>query len=261
MRSDASDSPQRSSNSKGSPNEEKQKQVYKNLLAQQCLGHEVFSLTPNYENMTNPLIRTSIETQNPDFLPQAVRGADPAILLETTTGMNCFYDQHSGIMTQGLINSFKTSSRGGLVSSPSSIPIHSSNSILQFHNETAFDFQMRSDFDAHPLKLRHGFGFDAQDQEAAGDANEHAMDSRKINKLPFKVLDAPQLQDDFYLNLVDWSSQNVLAVGLNRAVYIWSACTSQVKKLCEVPLGDAITSISWSGRGKHLAIGTNSGDT
>jgi cell division cycle 20-like protein 1 (cofactor of APC complex) len=51
--------------------------------------------------------------------------------------------------------------------------------------------------------------------------------------MPYKVLDAPQLQDDFYLNLVDWSSQNVLAVALNRAVYVWSACTSQVKKLCE----------------------------
>ncbi|CAE7664080.1 Fzr1, partial [Symbiodinium necroappetens] len=35
---------------------------------------------------------------------------------------------------------------------------------------------------------------------------------RKIAKVPFKVLDAPQLQDDFYLNLVDWSSANVLSV-------------------------------------------------
>lgn len=42
------------------------------------------------------------------------------------------------------------------------------------------------------------------------------------------MLDAPELQDDFYLNLVDWSSQNVLAVGLGSCVYLWSACTSQV---------------------------------
>ena len=55
--------------------------------------------------------------------------------------------------------------------------------------------------------------------------------SRKVSKLPFKVLDAPQLQDDFYLNLVDWSSQNMLAVGLGTEVYIWSACTSRVTKL------------------------------
>jgi cell division cycle 20-like protein 1 (cofactor of APC complex) len=43
-----------------------------------------------------------------------------------------------------------------------------------------------------------------------------------------QVLDAPQLQDDFYLNLVDWSSQNVLAVGLGNSVYLWSASTSKV---------------------------------
>lgn len=84
---------------------------------------------------------------------------------------------------------------------------------------------------------------------------------RKISKMPFKVLDAPSLQDDFYLNLVDWSSTNVLAVGLGRAVYIWSACTSRVTKLCEVPIDDSITSVGWSQRGSHLAVGTNSGET
>ena len=50
--------------------------------------------------------------------------------------------------------------------------------------------------------------------------------SWKVPKLPFKVLDAPQLKDDFYLNLLDWSSQNILAVGLGTAVYIWSASNS-----------------------------------
>lgn len=31
---------------------------------------------------------------------------------------------------------------------------------------------------------------------------------------PFKVLDAPNLKDDYYLNLLDWSWQDFLAVGL-----------------------------------------------
>uniref|UniRef100_A0A671W1H3 Fizzy and cell division cycle 20 related 1 n=1 Tax=Sparus aurata TaxID=8175 RepID=A0A671W1H3_SPAAU len=51
--------------------------------------------------------------------------------------------------------------------------------------------------------------------------------ARKISKIPFKVLDAPELQDDFYLNLVDWSAGNLLSVGLGACVYLWSACTSQ----------------------------------
>jgi len=44
---------------------------------------------------------------------------------------------------------------------------------------------------------------------------------RKIPKVPFKVLDAPQLQDDFYLNLIDWSNQNTLSVALSSCVYLW----------------------------------------
>jgi cell division cycle 20-like protein 1 (cofactor of APC complex) len=47
--------------------------------------------------------------------------------------------------------------------------------------------------------------------------------------LPYKVLDAPSLQDDFYLNLVDWSSNNVLGVALGSSIYLWSACTSKVR--------------------------------
>lgn len=59
------------------------------------------------------------------------------------------------------------------------------------------------------------------------------------------MLDAPALQDDFYLNLVDWSSNNMLGVGLGNCVYLWSASTSKVTKLCELPGEDGlITSVS-----------------
>mmetsp|Transcript_19405 Transcript_19405/g.23894 ORF Transcript_19405/g.23894 Transcript_19405/m.23894 type:complete len:781 (+) Transcript_19405:601-2943(+) len=84
---------------------------------------------------------------------------------------------------------------------------------------------------------------------------------RKIAKVPFKVLDAPALADDFYLNLVDWSSQNVLAVGLGSCVYLWSACTSKVTKLCDLGANsqDSVTSVAWTQRGTHLAVGINIG--
>jgi cell division cycle 20-like protein 1 (cofactor of APC complex) len=83
---------------------------------------------------------------------------------------------------------------------------------------------------------------------------------RKIGKTPVKVLEAPAIQDDFYLNLVDWSSQNVLAVGLNTSVYLWNASTSQVVRLCDVGEQDSITSVGWVQRGSHLAVGTNRGN-
>merc|ERR1719266_1276942 len=44
---------------------------------------------------------------------------------------------------------------------------------------------------------------------------------REIPKSPFRVLDAPSLKDDFYLNLVDWSKGNLLAVSLKSCVYLW----------------------------------------
>lgn len=84
--------------------------------------------------------------------------------------------------------------------------------------------------------------------------------ARKISKIPFKVLDAPELQDDFYLNLVDWSSTNVLSVGLGSCVYLWSACTSQVTRLCDLsPEGDSVTSVAWAERGHLVAVGTHKG--
>jgi len=36
--------------------------------------------------------------------------------------------------------------------------------------------------------------------------SEQYKKQRVIPSQPFKVLDAPSLQDDFYLNLVDWSA-------------------------------------------------------
>lgn len=85
---------------------------------------------------------------------------------------------------------------------------------------------------------------------------------RKVSKVPFKVLDAPALADDFYLNLVDWSSQNVLAVGLGHCVYLWSAFTSKVTKLCDLgPNGqNSVTSVAWTPKGTLLAVGVNNGE-
>ncbi|XP_072986074.1 B-type cell cycle switch protein ccs52A-like [Typha latifolia] len=82
---------------------------------------------------------------------------------------------------------------------------------------------------------------------------------RKVPRSPYKVLDAPALQDDFYLNLVDWSSHNVLAVGLGNCVYLWNACSSKVTKLCDLGVDDSVCSVGWAQRGTHLAVGTNQG--
>lgn len=77
---------------------------------------------------------------------------------------------------------------------------------------------------------------------------------RFVSKVPYKVLDAPDLQDDFYLNLVDWGSTNVLGVGLANSVYMWNSQTGRVNKLCELK-DDTVTSVSWIQR---VSIGQQS---
>lgn len=69
---------------------------------------------------------------------------------------------------------------------------------------------------------------------------------RNVSKTPYRVLDAPELADDFYLSLVDWSSSNILAVGLGSSVYLWTAHTADVSRLPDPPGStDPISSISW----------------
>ena len=65
-----------------------------------------------------------------------------------------------------------------------------------------------------------------------------------MSRVPYKVLDAPELADDFYLNLVDWGSANVLAVGLGDSVYLWNSQTGGVDQLTKFE-GDQVTSVGW----------------
>lgn len=45
---------------------------------------------------------------------------------------------------------------------------------------------------------------------------------KNIRLSPEKVLDAPEIRDDYYLNLLDWSSKGPLAIGLNDKVYLYT---------------------------------------
>ncbi|KAG6828465.1 hypothetical protein H0H87_001955, partial [Tephrocybe sp. NHM501043] len=83
---------------------------------------------------------------------------------------------------------------------------------------------------------------------------------RAVCKTPYQVLDAPDLADDFYLNLVDWSSTNVLGVGLGSCVYLWTAHNAAISKLCDLgDQHDTISSVSWVQKGTTLAVGTLAG--
>lgn len=120
-------------------------------------------------------------------------------------------------------------------------------------NRNIFRFKTET---KRPLPSLMPFG---PDDSLPGVSYSPVKTPRKVPRSPYKVLDAPALQDDFYLNLVDWSSHNVLAVGLGNCVYLWNACSSKVTKLCDLGIDDSVCSVGWAQRGTHLAVGTNNG--
>ena len=84
---------------------------------------------------------------------------------------------------------------------------------------------------------------------------------RVIPRTPLRILDAPEMLEDYYLNLLDWSAKNIMAVALNRAVYLWNAASGAITKLYELRAPDGcITSLRWTETGDYLAIGTSESD-
>ena len=83
--------------------------------------------------------------------------------------------------------------------------------------------------------------------------------AKKIPTAPERVLDAPGLADDFYLDLLAWSLTNLLAIGLENAVYVWNASTGSVGLLCELNKNTMVTSLRWSDDGSYISIGKDDG--
>ncbi|KAI5312008.1 hypothetical protein L3X38_041181 [Prunus dulcis] len=75
------------------------------------------------------------------------------------------------------------------------------------------------------------------------------------------TLDAPDLVDDYYLNLLDWGSSNVLAIALATTIYLWDATSGSTSEL--VTFEDEsgpVTSVNWAPDGRHIAIGLDNSE-
>ncbi|KAI8628898.1 WD40 repeat-like protein [Xylariaceae sp. FL1651] len=83
---------------------------------------------------------------------------------------------------------------------------------------------------------------------------------RRIATAPERVLDAPGLIDDYYLNLLDWSSGNQVAIGLERNVYVWSADKGSVECLLETSPDTYVSSVKWSDDGAYVGVGLGTGE-
>ncbi|KAK4054488.1 WD repeat-containing protein slp1 [Microbotryomycetes sp. JL201] len=105
---------------------------------------------------------------------------------------------------------------------------------------------------------------------ASASSSTQSASRRRVATAPERVLDAPGLVDDYYLNLLDWSSTNLVAIGLGESVYVWNAETGDVSLLCSVGPADGdvsnategdeyICSLKFTEDGSHLAVGLSSG--
>lgn len=86
---------------------------------------------------------------------------------------------------------------------------------------------------------------------------------RHIPSAPERVLDAPDMLDDYYLNLLDWSANNILAVALYGAVYLWNSDTGEIEELMSMEDDNSyVSSVRWVKDGAsahHLAVATDDG--
>ena len=86
---------------------------------------------------------------------------------------------------------------------------------------------------------------------------------RHVPSAPERILDAPELIDDYYLNLIDWGSSNQVAVALGGVVYLWNAESGDITQLMQTSPeneDDYVTSVQWGQDGKHIAVGTNAAE-
>ncbi|CAO2045380.1 unnamed protein product [Urochloa humidicola] len=100
-----------------------------------------------------------------------------------------------------------------------------------------------------------------QNVSAADTASSHhakpAKQRRHIPQSAERTLDAPELVDDYYLNLLDWGSNNVLSIALGDTVYLWDASSGSTSELVTVDEDSGpITSVSWApdGRPAHCCL-------
>ena len=94
---------------------------------------------------------------------------------------------------------------------------------------------------------------------------------RKINLTPERILDAPNLVDDYYLNLLEWGASNILAVALGPEIYLYNGETSETSLLMSILQDEnenmnnsllnnnIVTSLSWMNNGIGIGLGLPTG--
>lgn len=90
-----------------------------------------------------------------------------------------------------------------------------------------------------------------------------------ISTEAIRVLDSPGLLNDYYLNLLHWSSRGILAIALGCEIYLWNQHTTKIDTLSSYVLASAsaaddeeeVSSVRWNTDGRLLSVGYKNGQT
>ena len=136
-------------------------------------------------------------------------------------------------------------------------PISTDNRIFAYSKKipekTKYADQLRSSFNIHQSNFN-------KRRIAANKNGGISSTLRHIDSTPLKILDAPELVNDYYLNTIDYGgSSDLLAVALGPSVYLYSIETEKITELFSVgdpeaeEYDDYICSVQW--RDNYLAVG------
>jgi cell division cycle 20, cofactor of APC complex len=78
---------------------------------------------------------------------------------------------------------------------------------------------------------------------------------RQLPNAPEKILDAPDLRDDYYLNLIDWGDNDIISISLANSLYLLQS-NGETQNLMTLENNfDYISSVSWMKKTNCLAVG------
>ncbi|KAI7280948.1 WD40 repeat-like protein [Hortaea werneckii] len=215
----------------------------------------------------------------------------PSTLDQRSASDGAIWHVGGSIVTEGVAST--TTGRGGRVTSGTSAP-HYTADFLRKTSATEEEVRhsrrlaLAMDLDRSPKILDHSSpptrssGTNSAPQSASGrvwrdsawelegpssPTKTRPRKTKDVPLIPFRVLNAPALRDDYYCSLLAYSpTASCLAVGLGPHVYLWSeskgTSRSNIPDSLTAPYASHVTSISFSsveGGSAILAIGRADG--
>ena len=135
-------------------------------------------------------------------------------------------------------------------------PLSSSKKHSSFSGGKLFSFDLnKKTFSSEALQK----GFTSIHNTQSNFGSLDSDNIREIPSAPFKILDAPGLQDDYYLNVLDWINTDKVVVALGHTIYKWCPKEGQASKLMSIPHDENLSSLKGNYDGTKLSLGYDTG--